>query len=132
MKRVLAMVVAIGIGIVIVVALRDTSMTVHTPMPRESKLVVHASASWRGHSRTAPNLSRALAIQCVAETSGAVTVQDFEWEVDGDFTFETVPSLDEADRRQLRGCLGDLRMPTLIVSVTGMQSIVPPGFDADT
>lgn len=104
---------------------RRAAMTVHTPMPADSHLLVEASARWRGGASKAAHLSRALTGGCVTETSSRAKLRDFAWHDDGRFEFTVVPSFDKADRRQLRGCMSDLRMPKLLVSVLHMQSVVP-------
>lgn len=124
MTRVLLLVGALVGAVVAVVALRSTSMTVHTEMPANSHLVVEANARWRGDHTGPARLARALTLQCSAETSDGSVVRDFAWR-GGPFSFELTPGLDEPDQRQLKGCLSDLRMPKLIVSVDRMQSVVP-------
>jgi hypothetical protein len=119
MSRVVVVVVLVVAAVVAVLALRDTAMTVHTEMPADSRLEVEASARWRGKTETAPRLAEALAIQCVAETRATALLDAFAWH-GGDFTFTVEPALDEADRKQLKGCLSDLRMPHLIVAVDKM------------
>ena len=74
-------------------------------------------------------MSRALSTVCVTEASGRAKPQDFEWSGRGTSKFVVAPSLGEADRRQLEGCLSDLRMPKLIVSVQRMRSVVPGNVD---
>jgi hypothetical protein len=120
MTRVVVALVAAVLTVVVVITLRNTAMTVHTKMPADSKLLVHAHARWRGERVVAANRAQALAIQCTTETSDRALAADFQWD-EGRFTFEVLPALDEPDRRQLKGCLSDLRMPLLIVDVERMQ-----------
>ena len=124
MSRVLVGLAVVAAAIGAIVALRSTSMTVHTKMPADSYLVVEATARWRSAPSSAPRLARALTIQCVAETSAHTGMRHFVWN-DGQFSFEVAPSLDEADRRQFKGCISDLRMPKLIIAVDYMRSVVP-------
>jgi hypothetical protein len=119
MNKVVVVIVIVVIAVAAVLALRSTAMTVHTEMPPNSRLEVDATASWRGETETAPRLAEALTIQCVAETSATARVDSFTWYGD-DFTFAVQPALDEPDRKQLKGCLSDLRMPRLIVGVDRM------------
>jgi hypothetical protein len=113
---VVVLVIAVVVG---VLALRDTAMTVHEEMPPDSHLEVEATARWRGEAENAPRLAEALAMQCVAETSATARVDAFTWHGE-EFTFIVQPALDEPDRKQLKGCLSDLRMPRLIVGVDRM------------
>jgi hypothetical protein len=118
--RIVVGVIVVVLTIVGVIVLRNNSMTVHERMPRDSALFVAAEARWRVADSTAPTLARALTIQCVAETSVRHTAASFAWD-DGAFTFEVLPALDDADQRQLKGCLSDFRMPRLIVAVDEMR-----------
>jgi hypothetical protein len=115
--------VTIAVAVVVgVLALRNNAMTVHTDMPAGSRLIVDANARWKGERESAPRLAQALVVQCVTETATHVTPVSFDWH-GGDFTFEIRPALDEPDRRQLKGCLSDLRMPRLIVAVDEMRTL---------
>jgi hypothetical protein len=103
-----------------VVAMREALETRHEPMPPRSRLVVDAAASVRGPREHAPSLARGLVAACVVEAAAEVEVVRFTWRGEGRFRFATRPALDEPDRRQLRGCLEDLRVPRLLVSVHDM------------
>jgi hypothetical protein len=110
-------VVALVVG---VVAMREALETRHEVMPPRSRLVVDASASVRGPRENAPSLARGLVASCIAEAAAEAEVVRFTWRGAGRFRFVTRPALDEPDRRQLHGCLEDLRVPRLLVSVHGM------------
>lgn len=122
MTRVVVTIAVIALAVAGVLALRGRAMTVHTKMPPDSHLEVAATARWRGKTETAPRRAEALAIQCVAETTPTAIVDSFTWN-GREFTFVVRPALDEADRRELHGCLSDLRMPRLIVSVDEMRVV---------
>jgi hypothetical protein len=117
-------VVVVGIlvvGMVVgVLAMREALETRHEVMPPGSHLVVDASASVRGPREHAPSLARGLVAACVVEAATESQVVRFTWQGQGRFRFVTRPALDEPDRRQLRGCLEDLRVPRLLVSVHDM------------
>ncbi len=121
MTRAIPTVVAVTVLIVATIFVRSTTMTVHTPMPPNSRLAVTAEARWRSNPRSAARLARALTIQCVAETKATARIPSFRWNTDGEFHFVVTPALDKPDRRQLRGCLNDLRMSSLVVTVHHMQ-----------
>jgi hypothetical protein len=112
-----AVAVLVGIGV-----LRRITMTVHTSMPAGSRLVVEASARWKGSRESAENHARALTIACVSETSAPAELREFTWRDDGRFRFVVTPGFDEPDRRQLRGCMSDLRMPELLVDVRHVRT----------
>ena len=122
MTRLLALVAASAIVIVAVVGLRAATMTTHTQMPPGSHLVVDATARWKGEPEAAANRARALAFACVAESSSSAVADEFRWRADGTFAVRTTPDLDEPDRRQLDGCLSDLRMSRLLVTVDRMRT----------
>ena len=123
MTRATPVVIAVAVLIAAAFFVRSTTMTVHTPMPPHSRLAVRAEARWRGNPRSAPRLARALTIECVAETKARARIPSFRWHADGEFRFVVAPALDEPDRRQLRGCLSDLRMTSLLVSVHDMDRL---------
>jgi hypothetical protein len=103
-----------------VVAMREALETRHEVMPLRSQLVVDGSASVRGPREHAPSLARGLVAACMVEAATEAQVVRFTWRGAGRFRFVTRPALDEPDRRQLRGCLEDLRVPRLLVSVHDM------------
>jgi len=103
-----------------VLAMREALETRHEVMPPGSRLVVDASASVRGPREHAPSLARGLVAACTVEAATESRVIRFTWQGAGRFRFVTQPALDEPDRRQLRGCLEDLRVPRLLVSVHDM------------
>jgi hypothetical protein len=120
MNRIALLVLGTAVLIGGVLFVRSTTMTVHTRMAPDSRLSVRAEARWRGNAQSAPRLAHALTIECVAETKASADVLAFRWSPDGRFRFTVAPALDEPDRRQLRGCLSDLRMSSLLVAVDGM------------
>jgi hypothetical protein len=122
-NRVLVVIALVVAAVGAVVVLRNTTMTVHTRMPADSSLVVEATARSRDAGASAPALTRALVTSCVAETSHRRAVQDYRWRPPRSVTFTVAPALDEPDRRQLHGCLSDLRVPRLLVSVDRMRSV---------
>jgi hypothetical protein len=106
-----------------ILLLRAGTMTVHTVMAADSRLVVDGNARSRDAADRAETLTRALVNQCVAETADRSAVRELTWRGDGHFSAVVVPALDEPDRRQLDGCLSDFRMPRLLVSVDGMHVV---------
>jgi hypothetical protein len=111
------LVVAVAVGVIV---MREALETRHEVMPPGSHLVVDASASVRGPREHAPSLARGLVAACIVEAATDSQVVRFTWQGEGRFRFVTRPALDEPDRRQLRGCLEDLRVPRLLVSVHEM------------
>jgi hypothetical protein len=115
---VIALVLAVG-------CLREEIETRHEAMPPESRLVVEATARVRGSRAHAPALARGLVSACLVEAAANSDLASFEWGEQEQFRFIARPSLDEPDRRQLRGCLEDLRIPRLLVSVDHMSTELP-------
>jgi len=114
-----------GAAIVVIVAvglLREATETRHVEMPPDSRLTVRVSASERGGGERVEQLTRALALVCVVESTPSSTVRDFEGR-DGDFTFDVVPAADEPDRRQLQGCIQDFKIPGVLASVQEMELV---------
>jgi len=121
--------VIVGAAIVVIVAvlgLREATETRHVEMPADSHVVVRAGVSVRGDEARAADLSRALASVCVVESTVNSTLRDFE-QADGEFTFKVVPAADEPDRRQLRGCLQDFRVPGILADVREMEVVGADG-----
>ena len=119
----------VGAAIVVIVAvlgLREATETRHVEMPADSHVVVRAGVSVRGDEARAADLSRALASVCVVESTVNSTLRDFE-QADGEFTFKVVPAADEPDRRQLRGCLQDFRVPGILADVREMEVVGADG-----
>jgi hypothetical protein len=110
-------IVALAVGVIV---MREALETRHEVMPARSHLVVDASASVRGPRENASSLARGLVAACTVEAATEAQVVRFTWRGQGRFRFVTRPALDEPDRRQLRGCLEDLRVPRLLVSVDDM------------
>jgi hypothetical protein len=118
-RAVVAAVLVAGV-VVGILAMREALETRHETMPPGSHLVVDASASVRGPREHAPSMARGLVAACIVEAATESQVVRFTWQGHGRFRFVTRPALDEPDRRQLRGCLEDLRVPRLLVSVHEM------------
>jgi hypothetical protein len=115
----LVVIVALAVG---VAYLREELETRHEVMPPGSRLVVDATADVRGPRELAPALTRGLVSSCLVEAQAKAEVLSFDWSDDEHFRFVARPSLDEPDQRQLRGCLEDLRVPRLLVSVDSMTT----------
>jgi hypothetical protein len=111
----------LGIGF-----MREQLETRHQTMPPGSRLVVDATADVRGAREHAPALARGLVSACLVEAAASSDVTSFEFEGDERFRFIAQPALDEPDRRQLLGCLEDIRVPRLLVSVNKMTTELAP------
>jgi hypothetical protein len=115
-------VIALALGVSF---MREELETRHEVMPPGSRLVVDATAQVRGSPAHAEALARGLVSACLVETAPGFDLTSFEWGQHEQFRFTTRPSLDDPDRRQLRGCLEDLRIPRLLVSIDHMNTVLP-------
>jgi len=112
---------AVGVGF-----MRERLETRPEKMPPGSTLVIDATARVRGPKEHAPSLARGLLSACLVEAAAGSEVSSFHWGKRERFRFVVRPALDQPDRRQLHGCLEDLRVPHLIVAVNRMETVPPP------
>lgn len=112
--------VVIGLAVA-VFTMRERLETRHEVMPPDSRLVVDGTAEVRGPLARAPMMARGLVAACLVEAAAESDLTGFTWRGHGRFRFVARPALDEPDRRQLHGCLEDLRVPRLLVAVDGMR-----------
>lgn len=125
MIRVAGAVVLLAAVVAGVLVLRETTETRHTAMPGDSTLVVEASARVRGPADRRV-LATAQVEVCVVEARTSARIVELAVGDDGDVRFVVRPAFDKPDRRQLRGCIEDLRLPGLIMDVRGMQVVGAP------
>lgn len=126
---VVAIVLAVG---VLVHALREETMTVHTSVPSDSKLELVVSATSR-HDRGVERATRAQLQACAMEASNEVELTELATLGEGRFAAVFQPSLDEPDTRQFVGCVQDLRMRLFLFDVEEVRGTVglDPGEDID-
>jgi hypothetical protein len=126
---VIVTVLLLGVGIL---ALRQTTMSVHGDVPTDSHLDVWISADTLVPEDPATRLARSQVDLCTAEavpfsdlTSflGTEAVSDPAEQLPV-YRFRLQPGADEPDRAQLRGCLEDLRIRHLRLNVLGLRQVV--------
>lgn len=101
--------------------LMDATMTRHDDVPDGSRLEVELSISMHaGAEASEEEIVEALVVVCQLEVSGGGSTQDLESLGDGNYRLVMTPGLDEADRRQLTGCLQDLRIDNVLANVVSM------------
>jgi len=125
--------VAVALGGVFVggTTLMDATMTRHDDVEAGSALEVEMTISMRsGVEAGEEEIAEALVVTCQLEVRGGV-VHDLETLGDGRYRFVMTPGLDEADRRQLTGCLQDMRIDHVLANVVSMTQRDPPGDDED-
>jgi len=120
-RLVAALVVGLA-ALVVVILLRQETMSVHTLGPPGSStvVVVEASARFQRAASTTASLARAQIALCRTEVHDVTTDPEVIHELPATFAFRLHPALDEADRRQLHGCLEDARIDHLQMSVVRM------------
>jgi hypothetical protein len=115
--------VGLGIGVVLVLALREATLSTHEPVQAEEmELVVHAKTKGGEPGQTLPEMVEAQLSSCRLEVSSDLVAPITSL---GDGNFRTVlsPALDETDRKQFRGCVGDWIIDHLQMSVVDMQDL---------
>jgi hypothetical protein len=115
---------ALGLGVlVVVVLLRQETMSVHTLGAPGSSTVVVVEASARPQRSTTrvAALARAQIALCRTEVHDETREPDVVHSLPWTFTFRLRPALDESDRRQLHGCLEDARVDHLQLQVVSME-----------
>ena len=128
--RVLAGVVAV-VGLAVGVwFLRDATMSTHTVRDPDSRLELLLAADIRQSEpgQSLEEYTRAKVLYCRTEVGYSDPIGDLQ-PVDGDTgTFRVVlqPSIDDTDRRQLRGCLEDWNMDQIQIDVVEMVDIPAP------
>jgi hypothetical protein len=122
---------AILIGIAIVIAgligvrvLADATLTTHVEQDPDSRMAVIVHGSKNGEAEyDLPVGIESLVRFCQLEVGRDIGTEPIE-ELDGDrFRFILQPALDAADRKQFRGCIGDIVIDHLQASVRSMELI---------
>lgn len=125
MKRVLAWVTAalvVGAGVLF---LRAELMTVDIPQPEGSYTDVVLAVSIREDEAVREEMARGLVSTCRLLVNADVVEDTFTTVDDGVFAFRVRPGLDEFDRRELRGCLEDLKVQHLLADVRLLETVAP-------
>ena len=116
--------VGLAIGVVAVLALREATLSTHQPVTgRGMELVVSAKTKGSGEkSQTLPEMVEAQLLSCRLEINS-----DYEGPIerlgDGRFRVVLVPTLDETNEKQFRGCLEDWIVDHLQVEVVELSEI---------
>lgn len=132
MKRVLAWVVAAAVAATGILLLRAELMTVEVEQPEGSYTdVVVAASTVREDSGVRKEMTRGLVSTCRLLVNADVVEDSFEPVGGRVFAFRLRPGLDEFDRRELRGCLRDLRVQHLLLDVRQLRTITPAERDGD-
>jgi hypothetical protein len=125
-KKLLIGLLVAGLGVAGLLALRAELMTVDVEQPEGSYTdVVVAAETVREDSGVGAEMARGLVSTCRLLVNSDVVEDSFTAVGEGRYAFRLHPGLDEFDRRELRGCLSDLRVQHLRVEVHHLETVVP-------
>ena len=115
--------VGIALGVAAVVALREATLSTHSPVAPDSRAVVilEARANRPERGRSLDMMVEALLLACRLEVGRSELDGPIADLGDGRFRATFVPALDQTNRRQLRGCLEDWTLDQLLVDVLSIS-----------
>lgn len=101
-------IVGLAVGALGVIALREATMSTHSPVPPDSRVELVVAAESRGgdESQTTEERVDALVRTCRLEVASDL-VGRMEPLGDGRYRGVLAPAMDDTDRRQFRGCIED-------------------------
>jgi hypothetical protein len=122
--RIALAVVGLAIGMVLVFALREATLSTHEAVPRDSRIELVVSASTKGGERTQSlaEMVEAQLLACRLEVNSDL-VGVIEPEGDDHFRAVLSPSLDETNRRQFRGCVEDWMIDHVRLNVVRLADV---------
>ena len=100
--------IGLVIGIGMVFALREATLSTHEPVPRDSRIELVVAAHTKGGetNQTLDEMVEAQLLACRLEVASDL-VGAIEPVGDDRFRAVLTPSMDETNRRQFRGCVED-------------------------
>jgi hypothetical protein len=115
--------VGLAVGVLAVVALREATLSTHSPVDPNSRveLVLDARSRHSEKDQTLPEMVEALLLTCRLEVSSDL-VGSIRTQGGGRFHAVLRPALDETNRKQLRGCLEDWTIDSLRVDVVHLAA----------
>lgn len=109
-----------------VLVLRAELMTVEVEQPEGSYTDVVVAAHVRGEDPgVREEMVRGVVSTCRLLVNADVVAESFRTVGPGVFAFRLRPGIDEFDRRELRGCLSDLRVQHLRADVRSLETVTP-------
>ena len=120
-------IIGVALGVVLIVALREATLSTHQPVSPDSSLEIVVSASTKGGERnqTLTEMVEAQLLSCRLEVSSDVVTVEAVDDGDGRFRATLQPSLDETNRRQFRGCVEDWVIDHVRLNVISMTESNP-------
>lgn len=126
MRRVVVGLLAVALAAVGILLLRSELMTVDVPQPEGSYTdVVVVASTVREDPEVTEEMTRGLVSACRLLVDADVIEDSFARTGADVFGFRLRPGLDEFERRELRGCLSDLRVQHLLLDVRRLATVVP-------
>ena len=106
--RVALALIGLVIGIGMVLALREATLSTHEPVPHDSRIELVVAAHTKGGetNQTLDEMVEAQLLACRLEVTSDL-VGAIEPVGDDRFRAVLTPSMDETNRRQFRGCVED-------------------------
>src|SRR5262245_20116887 len=125
--RVVLALVGIAIGTFLVFALREATLSTHQHVSPDSRLELVVSAHKKAgeKTQTLDELVQAQLLACRLEVNSDL-VGDIEPEGDNRFRAVLMPSMDETNRRQFRGCVEDWVIDGVRLNVVRFEDIDSP------
>jgi hypothetical protein len=122
--RLVLVVVGLAIGVFAVIALRDATLSTHERIARDSRieLVVDARSKNAEGGQTLGEMVQAQVLTCRLEVNSDLD-GPIEPQGDGRFRAVLIPSMDETNRRQFRGCLEDWVIDGFQLDVIRLEAI---------
>ena len=113
----------LAVGVLAVWALREATLSTHGRIDPSTRLelVVRARTEGGERGQVLGEMVEALLLTCRLEVTADIAgpIRD---EGDGRFRAVLEPSLDQTDRRQLRGCIEDWTIDHLLVDVVAFEA----------
>ena len=116
--------VGLAIGMLLVLALREATLSTHQPVAQNSQSVLIIDARARG-AETTQSLEEIVEAQvqaCRLEVNSDV-VGEITADGDGHYRAVLRPAMDETNRRQFRGCLEDWLIDHVRLDVVTLQNL---------
>jgi hypothetical protein len=119
--RLLLGVIGLGVGALLVSALREATLSTHQAVDPDStiELVVRARSHNVEANQTLPEMVQAQLLTCRLEVTSDI-VGPLRNEGDGHFRALFAPSMDETNRRQFRGCVEDFVIDGVQIDVLSL------------
>ena len=126
MRRAVGALLAVAVLVGAALLLRAELMTVDVPQPEGSWTdVVVRAETVREEPEVIEEMTRGLVSTCRLLVDADVVEDSFLSLGGSDFGFRLRPGLDEFERRELRGCLSDLRVQHLLLDVRHLATTSP-------